>query len=169
VQTGLVLAGANRPPGPDVLRDDRGILTGEAIAGLDLRRLDLAVLSACDTGLGEAAAGEGVYGLQRAFHLGGCRNVVASLWKVDDQATAALMALFYRNLWAKGEPPLQALRHAQLALLHHPEEVPLLANERGSPFDNVVQRVEAPAPPTERQATTPAKHWAAFVLSGLGR
>jgi CHAT domain-containing protein/tetratricopeptide (TPR) repeat protein len=168
VQTGLVLAGANLPPGPDILRDDRGILTGEAIAGLDLRRMDLAVLSACDTGLGEASAGEGVFGLQRAFHLGGCRNVVASLWKVDDQATAALMALFYHHLWAKGEPPLQALRHAQLDLLRHPEEVPLLAKERGNPFDDVVKRAKAPVPP-ERRATSPAKHWAAFVLSGLGR
>jgi CHAT domain-containing protein/Tfp pilus assembly protein PilF len=169
VQTGLVLAGANRPPGEDMLRDDRGILSGEAIAGLDLRRLDLAVLSACDTGLGESATGEGVFGLQRAFHLGGCRNVVASLWKVDDQATAALMALFYHNLWVKGEPPLQALRHAQLDLLHHPDEVPLLAKERGSPFDTVVKRVETPMPPKERKATAPEKHWAAFVLSGLGR
>ena len=115
------------------------------------------------------AGGEGVFGLQRAFHLGGCRNVVASLWKVDDQATAALMALFYHHLWAKGEPPLQALRHAQLALLRHPEEVPLLAKERGSPFATVVKRVEAPAPPAERRATAPEKHWAAFVLSGLGR
>jgi CHAT domain-containing protein/Tfp pilus assembly protein PilF len=169
VQTGLVLAGANLAPGPDVLRDDRGILTGEAIAGLDLRRLDLAVLSACDTGLGESTFGEGVFGLQRAFHLGGCRNVVASLWKLDDEATAALMALFYHHLWVKGEPPLQALRHAQLALLRHPEEVPLLARERGSPFDTVVKRVEAPVPPQARKATAPEKHWAAFVLSGLGR
>jgi tetratricopeptide (TPR) repeat protein len=169
VQTGLVLAGANLQPGPDVLRDDRGILTGEAIAGLDLRRLDLAVLSACETGLGESASGEGVFGLQRAFHLGGCRTVVASLWKVDDEATAALMALFYHHLWAKGEPPLQALRHAQLDLLHHPDEVPLLAKARGSPFATVVKRVEAPAPPAERRATAPEKHWAAFVLSGLGR
>jgi CHAT domain-containing protein/Tfp pilus assembly protein PilF len=169
VQTGMVLAGANRPPGPDVLRDDRGILSGEAIAGLDLRRLDLAVLSACETGLGESASGEGVFGLQRAFHLGGCRAVVASLWKVDDEATAALMALFYHHLWVKGEPPLQALRHAQLALLRHPEEVPLLARERGSPFATVVKRAEAPAPPEQRKATAPEKHWAAFVLSGLGR
>jgi CHAT domain-containing protein len=169
VQTGLVLAGANRPPGEDVLRDDRGILAGEAIAGLDLRRMDLAVLSACDTGLGESATGEGVFGLQRAFHLGGCRNVVASLWKVDDEPTAALMALFYHHLWVKGEPPLQALRHAQLALLRHPDEVPLLAKERGNPFAAVVKRVEAPAPPAERKATAPEKHWAAFVLSGLGR
>jgi CHAT domain-containing protein len=170
VQTGLVLAGANLPPGPDVLRDDRGILTGEAIAGLDLRGLDLAVLSACDTGLGESAAGEGVFGLQRAFHLGGCRNVVASLWKVDDKPTAALMALFYHHLWAEGEPPLQALRHAQLALLRHPEDVPLLAKARGSPFATVVKRVEAPADGAAvPKGRSPEKHWAAFMLSGLGR
>ena len=91
---GLVLAGANRPETPG-----RGILTGEAIVGLDLRGLELAVLSACETGLGDVAGGEGVFGLQRAFHVAGCRNVVASLWKVDDEATAALMALFYRHLW----------------------------------------------------------------------
>src|SRR5262249_37841604 len=76
-QTGLVLAGANLPP-----RDGEfgGILTAEALAGLSLDGLELAVLSACQTGLGEAQAGEGVFGLQRAFHLAGARNVVASLW-----------------------------------------------------------------------------------------
>jgi tetratricopeptide (TPR) repeat protein len=169
VRTGLVLAGANLPPGPEPLRDDRGILAGEAIAGLDLRRLDLAVLSACDAGPEESAAGEGVFGLQQTFHLGGCRNVVASLWKADDQPTAALLALFYHRLWAEGEPPLQALRHAQLALLRHPDEVPLLAQARGPAFAAAVKRVEAPVPPPGRKATAPEKHWAGFVLSGLGR
>ena len=72
--------------------------------------MELAVLSACETGLGEAAAGEGVFGLQRAFHLAGCRNVIASLWKVDDEATAALMKLFYHHLWVQKQPPLEALR-----------------------------------------------------------
>ena len=91
---GLVLAGANRAR----TTPDRGILTAEAIAGLLLDDLELAVLSACDTGLGDVAGGEGVFGLQRAFHVAGCKNVVASLWKVDDAATAALMALFYRHL-----------------------------------------------------------------------
>src|SRR5262249_48648901 len=101
VLSGLVLAGGNLQ---NKGGGDDGILTAEAIAGLDLHRLDLAVLSACDTGLGESgefkmgpntvfgrAGGEGVFGLQRAFHIAGAHNVVASLWKVDDEATAALM------------------------------------------------------------------------------
>ena len=121
-----MLAGANQPTDAD-----NGILTGEAVAGLDLDGMDLVVLSACQTGLGEAAAGEGVFGLQRAFHIGGARNVVASLWKVNDEATAALMNLFYYHLWEKGESPLEALHHAQLELYRNPQGVPALARPRG--------------------------------------
>src|SRR5262249_35478342 len=80
VLSGLVVAGANQS-GTEAA-DDRGILTAESLIGLRLEGLELAVLSACETGLGEAGGGEGVYGLQRAFHVAGCRNVVASLWKV---------------------------------------------------------------------------------------
>ena len=110
-----MLAGANRPGSADPLaHDDRGILTAEAIAGLDLSGLELVVLSACETGLGQVGGGEGVFGFQRAFHLAGAQNVVASLWKVDDQATAALMAIFYRSggRQAAARGPAQA----QLAL-----------------------------------------------------
>ncbi len=99
VLSGLVLAGANRPSA-DVdatTHDDLGILTAEAIAGLPLQDLELVVLSACETGLGTVAGGEGVFGLQRAFHLAGARTVVASLWKVDDTATRKLMRLFYSS------------------------------------------------------------------------
>ena len=60
-------------------------LTGEALIDLDLSGLELAVLSACETGLGDVAGGEGTFGLQRAFHLAGTRDVVASLWKVPDR------------------------------------------------------------------------------------
>jgi CHAT domain-containing protein len=82
---------------------------------LDLSGFELAVLSACDTGLGHVAGGEGTFGLQRAFHLAGTRDVIASWWKVPDQRTAALMAEFYRNLWDKEKPlsPQEALRQAQ--------------------------------------------------------
>jgi CHAT domain-containing protein len=169
-QTGLVLAGANLQ-GKDV-GPDGGIVTAEALAGLDLSGLELAVLSACETGLGEAASGEGVFGLQRAFHLAGTRSVVASLWKVDDEATAALMALFYHHLWQEQRPPLEALRRAQLALFRHPQAVPLLARQRGPDFDVTVRRVsQAPAPAQEPRPVRRAavKDWAAFVLSGAGR
>src|SRR5262249_42289804 len=129
-QTGLVLAGANLPAKePDA---GRGLLLAEALAGLNLDRMELAVLSACETGLGEAGTtlGEGVFGLARACHLGGCRNVIASLWKVEDEATAALMALFYHHLWVEKKAPLEALRQAQLTLYHYPERIPALATER---------------------------------------
>jgi len=171
VLSGLVLAGANLPRARDeygITRGDGGILTAEAIAALPLDKLELAVLSACDTGVGEVAAGEGVFGLQRAFHLAGARNVVASLWKVDDKPTAALMGLFYHNLWAKKMPPLQALRQAQLQIYHHPESIDTLADSRGLAFDR-----PTPLPngghKKPASTTAPARQWAAFVLSGAGR
>ena len=168
--TGLVLAGAN---GPAKEGKPLGVLTAEAIAGQRLDRLQLAVLSAYETGLGENKRGEGAFGLQRAFHQGGCRNVVASLWKVDDSATAALMALFYRKLWdGDGLPPAEALRQAQLMLLRHPESIGALAKGRGPDFEKEYERIgpaaKPDARPVEGQARLAAKLWAAFVLSGPG-
>jgi CHAT domain-containing protein len=174
VLSGLVLAGANVPrSGDDLLaHDDRGILTAESIAGLDLTGLELVLQSACETGLGLSGGGEGVFGLQRAFHLAGAHNVVASLWSVNDQATAALMTLFYDRLWREGKPPLQALREAQLTIYRQPELVEKLAATRGSPdFDKLVQR-PVPAAGSQGSSTpgrAPARLWAAFVLSGDGR
>jgi CHAT domain-containing protein len=162
VLAGLVLAGANKPGTPD-----RGILTAEAIIGLRLTDLELAVLSACETGLGEVAGGEGVFGLQRAFHVAGTRNVVASLWKVDDKATAALMGLFYRNLWIEKQEPLEALRQAQLHLYRNPGQIAALAKLRGVDFtETELPKVTAEPAKGQRAAT---QLWAAFVLSGLGR
>jgi len=161
--TGLVLAGANRPSGAE----DGGIVTGEALVELPLEGLRLCVLSACETGLGDlgAVGGEGVQGLQRAFHLAGCPNVIASLWSVNDQATAALMAKFYHELWSKGKTPLAALREAQLTILRHPERIAALA-DRAAPNADTVIRLP-PGIETERRA--PTKLWAAFVLSGVGQ
>ncbi len=140
---------------------DDGILTAEAIAGLDLSKLELVVLSACETGLGDVAGGEGVMGLQRAFHIAGARNVIASLWKVDDKATAVLMQLFYKNLWQKDLPPIEALRQAQLAIYHHPELIDNPGANRG-PGLSMTGRLPSGG------RTAPTKQWAAFVLSGVG-
>jgi len=109
--------------------------------------------------------------LQRAFHLAGCPNVIASLWKVNDAATAALMAKFYHELWVKKKEPITALREAQLTIYYHPERIPDLAGERGAPkFQAAVaaKTAESGASATgEKRADT--KLWAAFVLSGAGK
>ncbi len=175
VLSGLVLAGGNRPSADadNSPHDDMGILTAEAIAGLPLQDLELVVLSACETGLGLVGGGEGVFGLQRAFHLAGAHNVVASLWQVDDQATAALMAIFYDQLWREHKPPIEALRTAQLAIYRNPGLAGQLAKLRGTPdFDKLVHRPE-PVPGAghdqEPKNRAPVNHWAAFVLSGWGK
>ena len=77
---------------------------------------DLVTLSACRTGMGRVVGGEGVLGLTRAFLYAGSRSVVASLWNVNDTATAELMKSFYANL-RKGEAKDEALRQAKLSML----------------------------------------------------
>jgi CHAT domain-containing protein len=75
---------------------------------------DLVVLSACDTGFGKEVAGEGLMGLVRGFMYAGTRRVLASLWKVDDEATSELMMRFYRNLFQRRMTAAAALRAAQV-------------------------------------------------------
>jgi CHAT domain-containing protein len=87
----------------------------EDVTGMDLLATELAVLSACQTGLGEVHSGEGVYGLRRAFVVAGAKTLVMSLWKVPDEQTRKLMEDFYRLL-LRGAPRAEALRKAQLAM-----------------------------------------------------
>jgi LPXTG-motif cell wall-anchored protein len=81
---------------------------------------DLVVLSACSSGLGKDVKGEGLIGLTRGFMYAGAAGVVASLWKVDDEATAELMKHFYEAMFKRGMSPAAALRDAQLALAKQP-------------------------------------------------
>jgi CHAT domain-containing protein/tetratricopeptide (TPR) repeat protein len=81
---------------------------------------DLVVLSACQTALGQEVSGEGLVGLTRGFFYAGAPRVVASLWSVGDQATAVLMARFYRALLKDGLDPAAALRSAQLSVSKDP-------------------------------------------------
>ncbi|HEX8456077.1 MAG TPA: CHAT domain-containing protein [Pyrinomonadaceae bacterium] len=78
--------------------------------------VDMVVLSACQTGLGKQVRGEGLIGLTRGFMYAGAARVVASLWKVDDEATAELMKFFYRHMLRDGMSPPAALRQAQMSL-----------------------------------------------------
>jgi CHAT domain-containing protein len=77
---------------------------------------DLVTLAACQTGLGQELSGEGVIGLTHAFQCAGARSVLASLWRVADDATADLMKAFYRCL-KRGLTKDEALRQAQLKLI----------------------------------------------------
>jgi CHAT domain-containing protein len=80
---------------------------------------DLVVLSACNTGLGKEVRGEGLVGIVRGFMYAGAARVVASLWKVDDEATAELMKRFYRHMLEDDMPAAAALRAAQVELRQH--------------------------------------------------
>ena len=143
--SGIVLAGANKPAADG----DDGVLTALEVAELNLSKVELAVLSACETGLGETAGGEGVLGLQRAFQIAGARTIVTSLWKVDDDATRKLMERFYDNYWKKNMGSLESLREAQIWLLQE------------GPKRGIVRADEM-----EGDRRSPPYYWAAFVLSG---
>ncbi len=173
LRSGLALAGAERvldEKNDDALSSDPsredGLLTAEEVASLDLRGTDLVVLSACETGLGDVASGEGVLGLERAFQAAGAKSVVASLWKVNDAATSVLMEEFYRNILEKKLSKLEALRQAQITVLRNPQ----LVRQR----EEELKRGPGPKPValpdggkvTEATARSSPAWWAAFVLSG---
>ena len=92
-----------------------GFLQLHEVYNLDLPA-DLVVLSACQTALGKEIRGEGLVGLTRGFMYAGSPRVIASLWKVDDAATAVLMGEFYRAMFGEGLRPAAALRAAQIKL-----------------------------------------------------
>jgi CHAT domain-containing protein len=93
-----------------------GFLRTHEIFNLQLPA-DLVVLSACQTALGKEIKGEGLVGLTRGFMYAGAERVVASLWQVDDQATAELMKRFYHGMLKENLRPVAALRAAQIEML----------------------------------------------------
>lgn len=113
--SGLAFAGANS--GRSATDADDGILTAEEIAGLNLQGTEWAVLSACDTGLGEIRAGEGVFGLRRAFQIAGARTIIMSLWSVDDQATRQWMVALYQARLQRHLSTADAMREASRTIL----------------------------------------------------
>jgi CHAT domain-containing protein len=125
LRTGLLLKGAG-----DLLDKtsynynmDNGILTAYEAMNLNLDRTDLVVLSACETGLGELTAGEGVNGLQRAFLVAGAKVLIMSMFKVDDDATQKLMLKFYQK-WLNTGNLRQSFIDAKIELrIDYPEPI----------------------------------------------
>ncbi|WP_320667427.1 CHAT domain-containing tetratricopeptide repeat protein [Prochlorococcus sp. MIT 1307] len=116
LRSGIVLAGANQP---DANSKDDGYLTALEVTKLDWQGTELVVVSGCESGKGDIQAGEGVYGLKRAIAVAGARSSLLSLWKVDDQATAAFMESFYQRLKA-GVGRADALAATQKEFRNHP-------------------------------------------------
>ncbi len=107
-RSGLALAGAQRTleawaKGEVPPNDNDGIVTAEEVGGLKLRGTWLVVLSACDTGTGEAKAGEGVLGLRRGFIQAGAQNLLMTLWPISDETTVQIMLDFYDRALASAD------------------------------------------------------------------
>jgi len=125
MRTGLLLRGAG-----DLMEKtdynynmENGILTAYEAMSLNLDKTDLVVLSACETGLGDLEAGEGVYGLQRAFLVAGAKVLIMSMFKVDDDATQKLMLKFYQK-WLNSGNLRQSFIEAKKELrVDYPEPI----------------------------------------------
>lgn len=111
LRSGLVFAGANNRRSGSAAESD-GVMTGMEVLELDLRGTELAVLSACDTGLGDISAGDGIRGMRHAFHLAGADHVIATLWSIPDVETSNLMQAFWKSMSSDRNPAL-ALASAQ--------------------------------------------------------
>jgi CHAT domain-containing protein/tetratricopeptide (TPR) repeat protein len=137
LRSGLALAGANRRDQAAPGAED-GVLTAEEAGSLPLEGTEWVVLSACESGLGDAHDAEGVLGLQRAFRIAGARTVIASLWPVGDETTRRWMTALYGARLA-GHATAEAVRRASLELLR-------------------ARRAQG--------LNTHPRHWAGFVAAG---
>lgn len=156
LRCGLILSGANRCARPGNEETEDGILTARELCGLDLSHIRLAVLSACQTGLGRVTI-DGLAGLPRGLKKAGAGTLLVSLWEVDDRATQVLMSRFYHHLIARHLPPRQALQQAQAELRSHRQSNQRLAFSPATLSSRVTEMVEQP------DYDSPC-YWAAFVL-----
>lgn len=157
-RSGLLFSGANQALTGHKMsyRNDDGVLTAKEISLLDLRGLDLLVLSACQTGLGKVT-GDGVFGLQRGFKKAGATTMLMSLWKVDDKATRLLMTYFYSNLMS-GMSKHASLIKAQ-EQLRQTEMESVSRNRRG-----VGARAKRAKKNQQKKTYSDPYYWAAFIL-----
>lgn len=158
-RSGLLFSGANVALKGGMLPEgiDDGILTAKEIAEMNLEGLDMVVLSACQTGLGEIS-GDGVFGLQRGLKKAGAQSIMMSLWKVDDEATRILMTRFY-HYWTSGSSKHIALSKAQNDLKNYTETRVVVEDDGEWKADE--QRIQHTV--TVHPYTSP-HYWAAFIL-----
>jgi len=154
LKSGLALAGAN-----ELNREgqDDGILSAMEVSSMDLSNVEMTMLSACQTGLGESLSGEGVAGLQRAFQVAGVGSTVTTLWSVDDTAARLLAARFYRNLWERNMSKAAAMREAQSWM------IAAAFRDNGKNEVPKVLTIDAEVLPGRFRLP---ENWAPFVLSG---
>ena len=120
-RSGLALVDANLASASPADTPIDGLLSAQEVLGLELDGTELVVLSACDTGVGDIQAGEGVYGLRRAFQQAGAQAVMSTLWSISDLGTQRFMQRFYERFLG-GTPPQQALRQTQLEFIEDPQQ-----------------------------------------------
>jgi CHAT domain-containing protein len=144
--SGICLAGNYRYVQPE--KDD-GRLTALEVKTMNLDSVEMVMLCSCQTALGESIEGEGMFGLQRAFQEAGVRTTVTTLWKIPVVTSDPLMVEFYDNLWIKKMSRIEALRQAQLKIMH--EGIKYLPKERTRGHEN---------------ALLPPFFWGGFVLAG---
>jgi CHAT domain-containing protein len=183
LQSALVLSRDGLPDPAQQLDAGRPVYTGRLTAAEVLRDWDLdaelVTLSACDTGLGHYAEGEGYLGFAQALLLCGSRSVVLSLWQVDDAATALLMDRFYANLLGQrdglttGMAKAEALAEAKawLRALPRSEAVKRAATltggvERGAGREALPRAPTVPETANDEPPYAHPYYWAAFVLVG---
>lgn len=106
----------------DSISQEDGELRAYELYDMDLSKLQMVVLSACETGIGKQYEGEGIFSIARGFAYAGCPSIVMSLWKVNDKTTADLIDSFYRNL-KENLPKDEALRAAKLTFIENSDDL----------------------------------------------
>ena len=116
LRSGLLFTGANKTLKGEESKGENGLLSAAEASLLNLRETELVVLSACETGKGEVKNSEGVYGLRKAFSDAGAKNIIMSLWKVDDKVTQEFMSRFY-EIWLNNKTSIrEAYNKTQLEI-----------------------------------------------------
>lgn len=159
--SGIVLADANNYSKPATVgstreSQDDGLVNADEMALLDFSKAELAVLSACETGLGKNAGAEGLLGLQRAMHVAGASTTITTLWKIDDPSAQKIMEKFYSIYLVGGKSPLDALHEAQIWAIRNPNLFPIKYRTRGLPEPKTSETALRLSPEV----------WAPFVASG---